>query len=510
MHWIWTVEPKNTIFNDVPAAVTGSGYIASAVERGIISGFPDKSYKPGDPVTRGQMAIFLDRAFTLSKGKNNTFTDVASGMQAYQAILNVSASGIASGYPDDTYRPGIPVTRGQFSAFMARTLEPSFRSKPGMDVKFLDVGQGDAILIEYPNGKNALIDAGRSDSVIDAALKAEGIKKIDTFIATHPDADHIGGAEFVIKNYGVTKVIDSGQIHTTQTYQAYLDAIDASGAKFEVAEIGDNVSDDSNASATVLAVESDATDSNEGSIVIMLTYGLTDFLLTGDAGLEVEEFLMAGYDDLEAEILKVSHHGSATGTSGDFIEAVSPQDAILSYGDNAYGHPHNEVVQDLLNYDANLYSTHEQGTIEVNTIGNSYTINVDPWRNGNKPTPAPAPAPNQPKPTPKPVEPEYQTSNNLKITAKNLKTDVVTIKNTGSTDVKMKGWKLVSVTGNQTFNFPDNFVLKAGASVNITAGPKAVDNPPKSLKWTGSYIWNNSGDAAKLVDPYGKVINQLN
>jgi competence protein ComEC len=107
------------------------------------------------------------------------------------------------------------VTCGLFSAFMARTLEPSFRSKPAMDVKFLDVGQGDAILIEYPNGKNALIDACRSVSVIDAALKAEGIRKIDTFIATHPDADHIGGAEFVIKNYGVTKVIDSGQIHTT-------------------------------------------------------------------------------------------------------------------------------------------------------------------------------------------------------------------------------------------------------------------------------------------------------
>jgi beta-lactamase superfamily II metal-dependent hydrolase len=292
---------------------------------------------------------------------------------------------------------------------MARTLEPSFRSKPAMDVKFLDVGQGDAILIEYPNGKNALIDAGRSDSVIDAALKAEGIRKID-----------------------------SGQIHTTQTYQAYLDAIDASGAKFEVAEIGDNVSDDSNASATVLAVESNAADSSEGSIVIMLTYGLTDFLLTGDAGLEAEDYLMARYDDLEAEILKVSHHGSATGTGGDFIEAASPQDAILSYGDNAYGHPHNEVVQDLLNYDANVYSTHEQGTIEINTIGNSYTINVDPWRDGNKPTPAPAPTP-APKPTPKPVEPEYQTFNNLKITAKNLKTDVVTIKNTGSTNVKMKG-----------------------------------------------------------------------
>ena len=112
-------------------------------------------------------------------------------------------------------------------------------------------------------------------------------------------------------------------------------------------------------------------------------------------------------------------------------------------------------------------------------------------------------------PAPKP-EPEYQTSNSIKITAKDLKTDVVTIKNNGSSNVKMKGWKLISVVGNQTFTFPENFVLNAGASVNITAGPKAVNNPPKSLKWTGSYIWNNSGDAAKLVDPYGNVIHQLN
>jgi competence protein ComEC len=91
-----------------------------------------------------------------------------------------------------------------------------------------------------------------------------------------------------------------------------------------------------------------------------------------------------------------------------------------------------------------------------------------------------------------------------------LKTDVVTIKNTGSSDVKMKGWKLISVTGNQTFNFPDNYVLKAGASVNINAGPNATHNPPTSLEWIEKYIWNNSGDAAKLIDPYGKVINQLN
>ena len=428
-------------------------------------------------------------------------------MAAYQSILNVAANGIASGYSDGTYRPDQSVTRGQFSAFMARTLEPSFRSKKAMDVKFLDVGQGDAILIEYPNGKNALIDAGRSDSVINAALKAENITKIDTFIATHPDADHIGGAAYVIKNYGVSKVIDSGQNHTTQTYLDYLATIKASGAEFHVAKIGDNVTNDSNVSAKVLFVDSDASDLNDGSIVIMLSYGMTDFLLTGDAGLEVEDYLMKN-SNLDAEILKVSHHGSDTSTSGDFIEAVSPQDAILSYGDNSYGHPNSGVVQDLLNYDAYIYSTHEQGTIEVNTVGNSYTINVDPWH--KKPVSTPTPVKPAPQAAPKPVEPIYQTSNNLRITAKNLSADVVTVKNTGSSNIKMKGWKLVSVTGNQSYTFPEDFVLKAGASVNITAGPKAVNNPPASLKWTGSYIWNNTGDAAKLLDPYGKVISQLN
>lgn len=122
-------EPRNTKFKDVPAKVTGSGYIAAAVEKGIISGYADGTYRPYDSVTRAQMAIFLNRAFTLTKGNENGFSDVSSNMAAYQSILNVSATGIASGYADGTYRPNLAVTRGQFSAFVARTLEPSFRAE---------------------------------------------------------------------------------------------------------------------------------------------------------------------------------------------------------------------------------------------------------------------------------------------------------------------------------------------------------------------------------------------
>ena len=121
-------EPRNTKFSDVNAKITGSGYIASAVDKGIITGFPDNTYRPEEPVTRAQMAIFLDRAFPLEDSNGaNRFIDVSPGMKAYQAILNVHASGIAFGYEDGSYRPTVPVTRGQFAAFLARALEPSFR-----------------------------------------------------------------------------------------------------------------------------------------------------------------------------------------------------------------------------------------------------------------------------------------------------------------------------------------------------------------------------------------------
>ena len=129
-------EPRNTKFSDVNAKITGSGYIASAVDKGIITGFPDNTYRPREPVTRAQMAIFLDRAFQLedSNGENR-FIDVSQGMKAYQAILNVHASGIAFGYEDGSYRPTVSVTRGQFAAFLTRTLEPSFRGTPTFTVE---------------------------------------------------------------------------------------------------------------------------------------------------------------------------------------------------------------------------------------------------------------------------------------------------------------------------------------------------------------------------------------
>lgn len=122
---------KDTKFPDVTADVTGSGYIAAMVEKEIITGFPDGTYRPHEPVTRGQMAIFIDRAFALEPCKcANPFSDVSWNQAAFASIVNAYFNGIVNGYPDGTYRSAAEVTRGQFSAFLARALEVSFRGKP--------------------------------------------------------------------------------------------------------------------------------------------------------------------------------------------------------------------------------------------------------------------------------------------------------------------------------------------------------------------------------------------
>ncbi|MBB6444371.1 S-layer homology domain-containing protein [Bacillus benzoevorans] len=121
-------EPKNTKFRDVTSNVTGSGYIASAIEKGIITGYLDGTYRPYEKVTRGQMAILLNRAFRLTDSHpENKFIDISSNMSAYQSIINASALGIAKGFSDGSFRPEVILNRGEFSAFLARAIEPSLR-----------------------------------------------------------------------------------------------------------------------------------------------------------------------------------------------------------------------------------------------------------------------------------------------------------------------------------------------------------------------------------------------
>ncbi len=391
-----------TKFKDVPSSLASSGYINSAVNAGIISGYPDGTFRPKEIVTRGQMAIFLSRAFKLTAESTTNFKDMSPSVSSYKNVRQIVKAGITAGYPDNTFRPNETLTRGQITAFLSRALFLKESGNKQMKVHFIDVGQGDSILVQTPSGKNMLIDGGKASSgdKVVLFLKSKGVSTLDVVIATHPDADHIGGLIKVLNTFKVNQFIDSGKVHTTQTYFNMLSIIDTKNIPFKVANAGDNVALDSLVKAKILYADKNAADSNDASVVTKVSYGSVGFLLTGDAGFKTENALLKN-PELKSTYLKAGHHGSASSTSTAFVKAVGPEGAILSYGaGNSYGHPTATAVNVLKAAGTKIYSTAVSGDITVTTNGVTHSVSVKPWY---EPVVKPAPAPV--KPTPAPVKP---------------------------------------------------------------------------------------------------------
>jgi competence protein ComEC len=250
-------------------------------------------------------------------------------------------------------------------------------------VTFINVGQGDSILVQMPNGKSMLVDGGRrtaGDKVV-AYLKKAGVTSLDRLVATHPDADHIGGLVDVLQQFNVKKVIDSGKDHTSETYMDYLKLVDQKDIPFHVAKTGEKLDLDPAVDIKVLNSGNTAPtdENNDSSIVLKITYGKVSVLLTGDAPKDVEKQMMENGEDVSATILKPGHHGSSTSSSLEFLEAVHPKVAVLSYGENDYGHPNSGVVSRLRQVGAKVYSTFASGDIVVSTDGATYQVSAKPW-----------------------------------------------------------------------------------------------------------------------------------
>lgn len=201
---------------------------------------------------------------------------------------------------------------------------------------------------------------------------------VDLLVATHPDADHIGGLINVLQSVPVKKVLDSGKTHTTQVYYEYLSLIDSKNIPFEIAKTGQMINLDQKIAIQVLnSGDRNASDNNDNSIVLKITYGNVSYLLTGDAGIPVEKDLISKFN-VKSTILKAGHHGAKTSTSQGFVNAVKPAITILSYGQgNAYGHPTDEVVNRLRSAGSEIYSTATKGDIVVSTNGNTNKITTE-------------------------------------------------------------------------------------------------------------------------------------
>jgi beta-lactamase superfamily II metal-dependent hydrolase len=255
-----------------------------------------------------------------------------------------------------------------------------------LSVHVLDVGQGDAILIVAPGGKTALVDASvpGSGKKILAAMGRYGVDHIDLLVTTHAHADHIGGADEVIKGTKVYKVLDSKVPNTTKNYEDFLDAIEGRienpQDNFITAAPGQTFDLGGGAIISVLApiqplftkdqLRSGGNEPNANSVVTRLDYGEFSILLTGDAEAQTEERMMEQGARLAAKVLKVGHHGSKYASSTDFLRQAKFRDAIISCGaDNRYGHPSQEVLDRLKAVNAKVYRTDLQGEITIKTRG---------------------------------------------------------------------------------------------------------------------------------------------
>ena len=250
---------------------------------------------------------------------------------------------------------------------------------PGNSLQFyfIDVGQGDATLIQTPDGKTMLIDGGETDTGIVSQLQNLGVQRIDLMIATHSHSDHIGGLVQVLQSFPVAKVVTNGQPHTTSVYEHFLDGIAAAQAEYVEVKRSDVISLGGIDFRVLNPANNNNPDLNENSVVLQFTYGQTTFLMMGDSGADTEAALLSAGLPLKADILKVGHHGSTSGSTPAFLNVVQPKIALYSAGiNNQYGHPAPQTTVALATVGATVFGTDKNGTIIITADLNGYKINT--------------------------------------------------------------------------------------------------------------------------------------
>jgi competence protein ComEC len=255
-------------------------------------------------------------------------------------------------------------------------------SRDGMlTVTMLDIGQGDAIYIEAPNGNQVLVDSGPPKTVMRELGKVMPFydRTIDMMILTNPDTDHMAGFIDVLKRYEVLAAVESGTISDTDVYKELSQRMEDEELTKHIARRGMVVVIDE-AHGVYLQIlfpdrDVSALNRNDGSIIMKLIYGETSYMLTGDTTIKMERYLVSLKDDLKSNVLKVGHHGSKTSSSEEFVKAVDPELALISAGKgNSYGHPHKDVVGLFDQLGIEYFVTANVGRIQTKSNGNTVRV----------------------------------------------------------------------------------------------------------------------------------------
>jgi competence protein ComEC len=266
----------------------------------------------------------------------------------------------------------------------------------GVIVTAIDVGQADALLVQTPSGHAYLVDAGGrlergsgaggssaeaiGERIVAPFLVRSGIHHLDAILISHPHGDHVGGAAPVLRELGANGFADSGQTYAGSAYHDALAAARDGNVPMLEPRGGDVWQTDDGVTfrfygPTPPYITGSRSDINSNSLVFRLEYGSFRMLFMGDAGTETESRLLSRGDDLAAAVLKVGHHGSAYGTTAEFVRAVKPKDAIISVGrDNLFGHPARSTIETLQRNGARIWRTDNDGAIVVRADGQTYRV----------------------------------------------------------------------------------------------------------------------------------------
>ena len=252
-------------------------------------------------------------------------------------------------------------------------------TRNGLVVAFLDVGQGDAVFVEAPNGNQVLIDGGPNKSVLRELSKQMPFydRTIDTVILTHPHLDHYAGLNEVLKKYKVSLEMDSGTKVKGAGFGEFENLVKGKNIKSLYAKRGMRINLDRDLYLDILlpVINDENLSEHDGMLVSRLVYKKNSFLLTGDMEDNMENYLFGLGVSIKSDVLKVGHHGSKTSTSEKFLGLVNPELAVISAGkNNKYGHPHQEVMNRLAGFEIPTLRTDEKGTIVIKSDGEKIMV----------------------------------------------------------------------------------------------------------------------------------------